>query len=168
MNNKKIGTAKSVRGITLIEIFVALTAAAILLASASSPLKRISARADVDIAGNNVMYALHAAERSAMQANIPVRVFFNENASNNRLVAGFSRHRGAIEFYALPYYALPEDVTVSLSAGMSVIEYLPGGKVYAGGVITLSSRDNPEYVVEIPVDGGEFEKGSTLRAPASP
>ena len=151
------------RGVTLIEIFVALAALAIVLAVASTPLQRISARADVDIARDSIVGALETARSSARRANTPVRVYLSENASDNRLVAGFSPHRGAIDFYPMPNYVLPQHVTVALTGGLSVIEYLAAGAASGRGMIRLSSTYDPDYVVAIHV-----ENGLILPEPGSP
>jgi Tfp pilus assembly protein FimT len=167
--NRKSGPHRKhhFRGITLVEIFVALGALAIMLSFAAAPLERISARADVDIARENIVNALTVAQRSAVRAHVPVRVYLSESASFDRphlqLAAGYSPLRGAVDFYPLPNYALPAHVTVTLSAGMSVIEYLPAGNLVAEGVITLSSETNPGYVIDLRIDDS-----LTLRAPASP
>lgn len=167
-NNKiDLFWAHRFRGITLVEIFVALAVLAILLSSAAAPLERISARADVDIARENIVHALNVAQRSAVRANVPVRVYLSESASDDRphvqLAAGYSPLRGAVDSYPLPNYALPAHVTVTVSEGMSVIEYLPAGNLAGEGVITLSSESNPGYVIDIRVDDS-----LTPRAPGSP
>ncbi len=76
-------------------------------------------------------------------------MLISDDAASNQLVAGFSRHRGKLDFYYLPNYSMPEHVTVSLTPGMSEIEYLPLGRVSTTGVITLSSRIHPEYVINV-------------------
>lgn len=146
-------------GLTLVELLLALGVLAIVLAYAASPLQRMSARADVDLARENIVHALSAARSAAVRANTPVRVLISENSANNQLVAGFSRHRGKLDFYLLPNYSLPEHVTISLTAGMSEIEYQPLGRVSTTGVITLSSRLYPEYVINIRITnlGGQLE-----------
>jgi Tfp pilus assembly protein FimT len=150
-----------------------LAVVAVLLASAAAPLERMSARVDVDIARENIVHALKAAQHSAVRANTPVRVFLSENTLHNRLVAGFSSHRRHMNFYYLPNYTLPEHVTVTMTEGMSMIEYLPVGRVSSMGVISLSSTIHPDYVVNIrianlaghlEVDEGLMQKLDRMRA----
>jgi len=168
-----IGSRAPAKGITLIEIFVVLGVVAVLLASAATPLERMSARVDVDIARENIVHALEAAQHSAVRANTPVRVFLSGNTLNNRLVAGFSSHRRHMNFYYLPNYTLPKHVTVELTEGLSMIEYLPIGRVSAMGVISLSSTIHPDYVVNIRivnsaghlvVDDGLLQKLDRMKA----
>lgn len=157
---------------TLVEIFVALGALAVLLSFAAAPLERMSARVDVDIARDNILQALNLAQQSAVRGNVPVRVYLPGNAANAptprvQLIAGFSPLRGEVGLFPLPHYSLPEHVRVAMSAGlseeMSVIEYLPQGRPARDGVITLWSESNPEYVLDIEVGGKPI-----LPAPASP
>jgi prepilin-type N-terminal cleavage/methylation domain-containing protein len=156
------------RGITLIEMFVALAVVAILLSAASSSLERMSARVDVDIARENILLALRTAQRSAVRANIPVRLELAADGGS-RLIAGFSSRRRQVEFYAPPNYILPEHITISLSGELDVIEYLPTGQARNDGVITIASGDNPDYVVDIDV-GADLEGDAEfiLQVPASP
>ena len=168
----RTGRKAPARGITLIEIFVVLAVVAVLLASAATPLERMSARVDVDIARENIVHALRSAQHSAIRANTPVRVFLSGNTLNNRLIAGFSRHRRPMDFYYLPNYTLPKHVTVKMTEGMSMIEYLPIGRVSSMGVISLSSTIHPDYVVNIrianaaghlEVDDGLMQKIDRIR-----
>lgn len=150
------------RGITLVEIFVALGVLAIALTFAAVPLERMSARADVDIARENIVYAMKSAHRAAIRANIPVRMFISPDGADNRLEAGFSPRRGTVDFNYLPNYRLPEHVSVAFPEGISRIDFLPSGQVNPAGFITLSSSNHPDYVVTITIDNAV-----TPRAPAS-
>lgn len=169
LHHKKPETSEEfrLRGITLVEIFLALGVVAILLSAASAPLERMSARIDLDIARDNILHTLHVAQKSAVRANVPVRVHLSRSAANHpprlQLVAGFSSRRGELGLYPLPRYTVPENVRVTLPEGMTAIEYLAEGRPAMHGVITLSSESNPEYVLEIRVDDGPI-----LRAPGSP
>lgn len=169
----RIGLKAHANGITLVEVILALGVLAILLACAAKPLERMSARIDVDVAREHVVHTLETAQRTAISANRPVRVSLSEDSTHKRLVAGFSQSRGALDFYHLPNYDLPDQVTVSISEGMASIEYLPIGRVSTTGVITLSSRLHPEYVVNIrivnlaghlEVDDGLMQKLDRMKA----
>lgn len=138
-------------GITLIEVLVALGMLAILLGFAATPLERMSARVDVDMARENVTHVLEAARRASIRANAPVRVLISDQAPAGRIEAAFARQRGNLAYFQLPHYSLPEHVTVSLSEGMSQLVFQPIGRVNTTGVITLSSRYNPDYAIRIEI-----------------
>lgn len=137
------------KGISLVEVFVALSIIAVLLSFAASPLERMSARIDVDMARENVVHALETARKASIRANVPVRVQLSNDSAQNRVVAGFSSRRAALDFYYLPNYTLPEHVTLTYSEGLSPIVYDPVGRVDRTGTIRLSSRLNPDYVINI-------------------
>lgn len=151
------------RGITLLEIFVALGALSVVLTFAAAPLQRMSARVDVDIAHDNIVYTLKTANQAATRAGVPVRVIFASNGETRRLEAGFSSRRGVVDFSYLPHYRLPEHVLVSFTEGMSEIEFLPTGTASQTGLITLTSTRHPDYVVKI-----RISHVPTPRGPASP
>lgn len=147
--SNQAGSGALSRGFTLVEITMVLAVLAVLFAFAVSPMARTSARTDVDLAREEFVHALGAARGASIRTNTPVRVVISEDSGKYRLVAGFTSHRRSLETHALPDYTLPEHVTVQLTEGMSEIEYLPIGHVSTTGTITLSSRDYPEYVINI-------------------
>lgn len=146
-NQASFGAAA--KGFTLIELIMVLGVLAILLAFAASPLERMSARTDVDLAREHIVHALGTARGASIRTNTPVRVVISADSGKNRLVAGYASQRKTPDLYNLPDYTLPKHVTVQLTEGMSEIEYLPIGRVSTTGTITLSSRIYPDYVINI-------------------
>lgn len=138
------------RGITLIELFGALGALAVVLSFASGPLERMSARIEVDVAGKKIIETLQGAQRAAERNGIPVQVALLQDGGSIRLVPEFAHRRFSFRLEPLTTYSLPEGIAISLPPGFKGWAYSANGDLLLGEPLQLSSQVNSDYVVEIP------------------
>ncbi len=111
----------------------------------------MSARIEVDVAKDNVIKALLAAQNAAVRNQLPVNVRFTEEQDMMRLEAKFTQRRSSFMLQNLPVYILPENITVTHDLGLTGMTFSPEGFPALDGLIRLSSKKNPGYFVEIPI-----------------
>jgi type IV fimbrial biogenesis protein FimT len=132
------------KGVTLIELLVALSVLAILVAFASPSLQDTAAKASMREATEQVALALRTAKNSARINNASVTVTLTTDEANNTISFAFPNDSNTADSgQTLPQVILPPDITVSSDTPAFV--FSPLGMVNTTGSISLASTENEEF-----------------------
>ena len=104
------------------ELFAALGILAVVLSFAATPLERMSARVDVDIAHQNISEMLEAARKAAAKHELPVVITVSKRLGRTHLEARYSYRWRNLRLSYIPSYSLPPKVDLVLENGSSRIE----------------------------------------------
>ena len=145
---------KSHLGVTLIELLVALSVLAILLAFASPALRNTGARADIKQATDQVAQAFRTAKNTARINNSNVTLTLTTNGSANTISLVIVNCSVADEAANRCQQPLPVQLPnqVSVTAATSVFTYNPLGMIDATGTIALASTVNSDFASSVAVN----------------
>jgi prepilin-type N-terminal cleavage/methylation domain-containing protein len=147
---------KRYQGFTIIEMMVALSVLAILLAFATPALQNSAARSDIKQATDQVAQAFARAKNAARINNSGVKLTLSTNESNNTITFEFldapdaDKPNIAASGESLPDVRLPGKISVT--AAISEFNYNPMGMIDATGTVTLASTTNPDFSSTVAVN----------------
>ncbi len=125
------------RGITLIEILLALSLLVIVLSFAIPSMSSATAKADMMAAVENVEYSIHTARNTARLSETGISVEFKSFAGEHAQVISFSPAKSGSNV-GIPEYRLPEDI--ELVADQESFVFDERGLVQNPGRIILVSK----------------------------
>ena len=151
---------------TLVELFAALAILAVVLSFASSPLERMSARVDVDVAHENFSHMLSIARRAAVKHQLPVVISVTKRFGKTHLEASYSYRWRNLRLDPIPSFSLASGVGALLEDGSSVIRLEEDGFTRKTQHIRFFSEVHPDYMVEARIEGaGANDHLSLVSAP---
>lgn len=140
------------RGITLIEILLALSVLVILVAFALPSVGNATARAEMKAAFENLQYSFDTARKVARLTESSVIVVIESTAGDTSQTIAFEgagtsgRHSGP----GIPEYALPSDVLLESEHDRFVFDRR--GLAEQPGLIRLASRTNEKIGFELYIE----------------
>ncbi len=145
------------RGVTLIELVIAMAILAIMLALAAPSLQKIAARAEIKDATDIVAQAFRTAKHSARVNNSSVTLTLTTNGSANGISFIFRNAPDPVDEpwisdsgTRLPDVQLPEKISVS--GATAAFTYSPMGLINATGTITLVSTRDAQFASTVVVN----------------
>lgn len=139
------------RGLTLLELLIALTLCAVLTGTALLGVQRMLADWRLSAAARQVLMDLKLARARAIVSSAAQRVRFP--ASATRYQHERQRPSGTYEPIGPPTELPPDVAIVGCSGAGSGISFRPRGYAGAFGTVTLRNRDGAERAVVVDIVG---------------
>ncbi len=134
------------RGVTLIEMLVALGVLAIVLSTAGPAMQNIAARSDIKQATDQVVQAFRTAKQAARVTNSSVTVSLTTGESDNSISFTIAAGAGM----SLPALVLPAQISVS--SDTTEFTFNSMGMIDGKDTISLASTLNSEHASTVVIN----------------